>query len=68
MGGLSRERWAALIGGQAADRRKLMIWGWVRLATDPRFPKRGGYGVKAPFALEGLDHEEVKVQEGQASR
>jgi hypothetical protein len=43
-----------------------MVWGLVRLARDRRFSKRGGHGAKAPFADEGLDHEEVKVQEGQA--
>jgi hypothetical protein len=35
---------------------------------DSGVPKRGGYRAKALFVCEGLDHEEVKVQEGQAGR
>jgi hypothetical protein len=45
-----------------------MIWGWVRPATDRLSLKRGGHGAKASFVREGLDHEEVKVQEGQVGR
>jgi hypothetical protein len=48
--------------------RSFPIWGWVYPATDQELPKRGGHGVKAPIVDEGLDHEEVKVQEGQADR
>jgi hypothetical protein len=29
------------------------IWGWVRLALDRRFLKRGGNGAKAPIVDEG---------------
>jgi hypothetical protein len=29
--------------------------------------KRGGHGAKALYVHEGLDHEEVKAQEGKAS-
>jgi hypothetical protein len=66
MGGLSRERAAVLTGGEAAKRRLSQIRSWVCLTRDRGFPKRGGHGAKALFVREGLDHEEVKVQEGQA--
>jgi hypothetical protein len=66
MGGLSRKRKTALIGGQTAERKRFRVWRQVFLAMDQGSPKRGGHGVKASFAGEGLDHEEVKVQEGQA--
>jgi hypothetical protein len=68
MGGLSRERKAALIGGQSAERRKFKIYCRVFPDGGPGLLKRGGCGAKVPFVYESLDHEEVKVQEGQAGR
>jgi hypothetical protein len=68
MGGSSRERGTASVGGQAAERKKHSIERWVRLTQDQVALKRGGHGAKALFTGRGLDHEEVKAQEGQASR
>jgi hypothetical protein len=67
MGGLSRERETALIGGVAAERRLLQIQFRACLVLDQEVPKRGGHRAKARYGCEGLDHEEVKAQEGKAS-
>jgi hypothetical protein len=37
------------------------------LELDQQLPKRGGHWAKARFGFEGLDHEEVKAQEGKAN-
>lgn len=40
---------------------------WACPESDRLFPKRDGYGVKALYVFESLDHEEVKAQEGKTS-
>jgi hypothetical protein len=67
MGGPPRERRAALIDGVAAERRTLSIRYWACPVLDQETPKRGGHRAKAWYVREGLDHEEVKAQEGKAS-
>jgi hypothetical protein len=67
MGGLSRERETALTGGAAAERRLLSIQFRACLALDQESLKRGGHWAKAQYGCEGIDHEEVKAQEGKAS-
>lgn len=67
MGGLSREREAALRDGAAAERRLLSIHYRACSVLDQELLKRGGHWAKAWYVRGGLDHEEVKAQEGKAS-